>query len=117
MSRSKEDARAMARERMRRWREKNPERARGACRRYFAKVGGFAPPDPAGPTLPELLDRQAGLCAICDRELSGTTPVLDHCHDTGRIRGALCRPCNCVLSVFQDLPERFSRAAAYLEVK
>ena len=44
-----------------------------------------------------LLARQGGRCAICDRVIKGRVnggATLDHCHDTGVIRGVLCRTCN-----------------------
>lgn len=37
---------------------------------------------------------QKGLCPICGRGLKGLTVTLDHCHDTGFLRGALCNNCN-----------------------
>lgn len=41
----------------------------------------------------ELWDAQKGLCAICDIPL-GNKPNIDHCHETGFVRGLLCRGCN-----------------------
>jgi len=44
-----------------------------------------------------LLKEQGGLCPLCTRPIDPTermSLVLDHCHDTGRVRGALCRSCN-----------------------
>ena len=31
-------------------------------------------------------------CGICEREVSGRNKVIDHCHETGKVRGVLCRP-------------------------
>lgn len=55
---------------------------------------------------------QDGDCAICGehREL-----VVDHCHDTGRVRGLLCHRCNVALGWMNDQPENLRRAASYLE--
>lgn len=39
----------------------------------------------------ELFESSDGLCALC-YEVPAT--VIDHDHDTGRVRGALCRACN-----------------------
>lgn len=41
-----------------------------------------------------LLEEQQGLCALCGRHLKEDESTLDHCHDTGHIRGALHRECN-----------------------
>jgi hypothetical protein len=44
-----------------------------------------------------ILSKQGGRCAICGARCKGTAKggaTLDHCHDTGVIRGVLCRVCN-----------------------
>ena len=54
-----------------------------------------------------------GPCTICqsrDRQL-----VLDHCHETGVLRGVLCNTCNLGLGYFRDNPTLFREAASYLE--
>ena len=40
---------------------------------------------------------------------------VDHDHDTGMIRGLLCRPCNAFIGQMDEDVERIYRAAAYLE--
>ncbi|MBU6231644.1 hypothetical protein KGP36_03165 [Patescibacteria group bacterium] len=44
----------------------------------------------------ELLEKQGGCCAICDRHHSEfkTRLAVDHDHSTLRIRGLLCNYCN-----------------------
>lgn len=49
----------------------------------------------------ELLDAvlalQGGACAICEKPLTpwpSTATHIDHCHDSGEVRGLLCRSCN-----------------------
>jgi len=45
--------------------------------------------------LKQLVDRQSGKCAICGHPFTKRDrAVLDHCHDTGFIRGALHNSCN-----------------------
>lgn len=51
-------------------------------------------------------------CDIC-RTQEGPIYV-DHCHETGRIRGTLCRKCNLGIAYFRDDPEVVSAAARYL---
>ena len=43
----------------------------------------------------ELIKRQAGVCEICNKRFnSRDSAVLDHCHETGLIRGLVHRSCN-----------------------
>jgi hypothetical protein len=53
----------------------------------------------------ELLRRQNGGCAICGLPEQGTRKsqlCVDHCHQTGRIRGLLCQQHNASLGAFGD---------------
>lgn len=52
------------------------------------------------PLRAKVLAGQGGKCALCQREPS--TPVLDHDHFTGRIRGVLCRGCNAMLGHIEN---------------
>ena len=55
-------------------------------------------------------------CMICSRhEEDIDTLCIDHCHDTGKIRGCICKICNWGLQNFQDDPELLRKAARYLE--
>jgi len=40
---------------------------------------------------------------------------VDHCHETGRVRGVLCFNCNSAIGKLGDDPDAVRRAAAYLE--
>lgn len=48
-----------------------------------------------------MLARQNGACALCGGEMK--RPVVDHCHQTGRVRGILCHPCNIKLPTVEDM--------------
>lgn len=59
-----------------------------------------------------LVAEQGGVCPIC---LSAPAEHVDHCHETGRVRGVLCFSCNAALGQFKDRPEMIRRAISYLE--
>lgn len=42
----------------------------------------------------QLTKKQSGKCPLCELSLSKKGAVLDHCHDKGTVRSALCRNCN-----------------------
>lgn len=49
------------------------------------------------PTAQKLAREQGGLCPLCQNPLDFSAKngvCLDHAHDTGLVRGALCRSCN-----------------------
>lgn len=61
---------------------------------------------------------QGGRCAICRQKPSGgRSPhlVVDHNHDTGRIRGLLCTQCNTALGLLAEDISRIQAAIDYLE--
>ena len=68
----------------------------------------------------ELLDKQGGVCAICKNpetlSIKGKTVNLsiDHCHETGLVRGLLCRSCNVGLGNFRDDTRLLETAISYL---
>lgn len=65
----------------------------------------------------ELMRRQDGVCAICRRpERTARTRLLcvDHCHETGQVRGLLCSQCNRAVGLLGDDPIRIRAAAAYV---
>lgn len=62
-----------------------------------------------------LLAKQEGVCAICCCVPSRRRLDMDHCHDTGKVRGLLCDTCNRAIGLFDDNPELLRQAARYLE--
>lgn len=65
----------------------------------------------------EMLERQGGVCAICaqpERRQETSNLAVDHCHETGEIRGLLCSNCNRAIGLMSDDPERLISAANYL---
>lgn len=59
---------------------------------------------------------QQNKCKICGTRNFGLKgPALDHCHNTGKIRGVLCNKCNLALGLLNDDIEILRNAIQYLE--
>lgn len=86
------------------WREKN--RARDRRWRYGLDDEAFK----------DLLESQGGVCAICTATLEpGKSSMhVDHCHETGQVRGLLCGTCNVGLGLFTEDVEKLLNAVSYL---
>lgn len=61
----------------------------------------------------EMFDSQGKRCACCGIPRA-TMWVVDHCHDTGKVRGILCHHCNSGLGQFGDDIARLQLAVKYL---
>ena len=62
---------------------------------------------------------QNNSCFICNTEFDfgvfgPNSPVVDHDHNTGRVRGILCNECNRGLGYFHDNPAALLNAASYI---
>lgn len=65
-----------------------------------------------------MLRSQGGKCAIClkpEAEQFKSVLHVDHCHNTGVVRGLLCRGCNHMLGAISDDVKALYRAISYLE--
>lgn len=65
----------------------------------------------------EMLDQQNGKCSICESKIGSartTRLFVDHCHETGKVRGLLCSSCNNGLGQFKDSPKLLQKAINYL---
>lgn len=65
----------------------------------------------------QMFTDQNGNCAICNNNQS-QFPIrlaVDHCHNTGKIRGLLCMLCNTALGRFNDDAEMILKAYNYLK--
>jgi hypothetical protein len=98
------------------WKKKNPEKAKAAGRRSERKRKlkryGLTPE-----TYEQMFQEQNNKCAIClgDNSSSKRDWHIDHCHETGVVRGILCHHCNIGLGQFRDNVEHLKNAIAYLE--
>lgn len=70
----------------------------------------------------EMVEAQSGLCAICRRPEMDLYPdggpkslAVDHNHETGVVRGLLCRACNVGIGNLGDDAALVAAAARYLE--
>jgi hypothetical protein len=70
-----------------------------------------------------MLERQDNKCSICNKEETETNVVynhtkylaIDHCHETGKIRGLLCSKCNKGIGMFKEDISILKSAISYLE--
>jgi hypothetical protein len=63
------------------------------------------------------LERQRGLCPLCGVEAKNhgdRRGAIDHCHETGVVRGILCGPCNVGLQRIERDVSWAQRAAEYV---
>lgn len=67
--------------------------------------------------LREMIAAQGGVCALCVEPLSdglARKVHVDHCHETGRIRGVLCAGCNTAIGKLGDNEAGLQRALDYV---
>tara|TARA_R110000737_G_C14187483_1_gene414683 strand:+ start:118 stop:492 length:375 start_codon:yes stop_codon:yes gene_type:complete len=62
---------------------------------------------------------QSTSCDLCsrdfDRNKRGSGVVIDHCHETGKVRGAICSACNVGLGLLGDTEKSIIKALNYLK--
>jgi hypothetical protein len=75
-------------------------------RRYGMAAGDYA----------AMLEAQGGRCAICRTDTPGGkgTFHVDHCHDSGNVRGLLCGDCNLGIGKFKHDANILTLAIQYL---
>lgn len=116
-------------QRQARYRQRNLERIRESDRQYKAAdraKPGYSDRRREGwlrrkfgltaESFAAMVNAQGGVCAICRNGHCGPGEYLhiDHCHDTGRIRGLLCGKCNTMIGLANNDPARLRAAAGYL---
>lgn len=60
----------------------------------------------------KIAEEQNNLCKICNRKRK---LFVDHCHDTGKIRGLLCQKCNSALGFLDDDVSHVRSMLEYME--
>ena len=67
----------------------------------------------------EMHEAQGGKCMCCGDEVSdygrGSRLHVDHCHETGAVRGLLCQRCNLLIGHADECTDRLRSAVEYLE--
>lgn len=63
-----------------------------------------------------LVENHKSRCAICNEHNDNLTHSLciDHNHDTGKVRGLLCKKCNTMIGLANDDVELLQKGIAYL---
>ena len=68
-----------------------------------------------------MLEAQGGVCACCSKPETAAASTggirnlaVDHCHESGRVRGLLCNTCNVMIGMAYDDPSVLLRGAEYL---
>jgi hypothetical protein len=62
-----------------------------------------------------IIEKQNGLCPVCELPITEGKMVVDHNHDTKKVRGILHHKCNMGIGFFDDSPARLKKALSYLE--
>lgn len=110
------ETKARRRKVRRQWERKNPEKCRRMVLRRAFRSKGCREEE-----LEAQIDRylETTKCDICGMEPAKQkgrwdSLHIDHCHDSGVIRGFLCGECNFGLGKFRDRPDLLLAAADYL---
>jgi hypothetical protein len=62
-----------------------------------------------------MLKKQNGVCYICKGKPEDKNMAVDHCHDTGKVRGILCENCNRGIGMFKHNVTLLKSAINYLQ--
>ena len=93
------------------WREANPEKSRLAITNATLKAKYGIDLE----TYDQMLKDQKGGCKVCGDKPSYQRLHVDHCHNTGRVRGLLCQACNVSIGKMKESPELLRALATYIE--
>ncbi len=64
----------------------------------------------------DICEKQGGVCAICGEfNINGNRLVIDHDHQTGKVRGLLCGSCNCGIGYLKESATIMKKAMKYIK--
>lgn len=96
------------REQRRRKKPRSLEKAREASRKHLYGV--------TSEMFETMLVEQNHSCKICGKKpRPGRTLTVDHCHETGQVRGLLCTACNVAIGQLGDNEAGLLRALNYVQ--
>ena len=90
------------------WIKRNPWSVRNRQRKYLYGINNE--------DYERMVGEQGGKCAICRCSEPGGKGEwhIDHSHETGAVRGLLCKKCNMGIGHFEDDLDRLKAAIEYL---
>ena len=112
------------RERSKKYRVENADKVRESKKKYYAENSDRARDRNlqnrygiGHEEYLELFEKQDGKCKICETTSNRKLKhfAVDHCHDTGDVRGLLCSNCNTAIGLLKDNPDLLRTAAKYIE--
>lgn len=104
------------------WRENNPNYKKEFKEKYpekfeaqrFKSMMWRIKVDMTYDEFKQMFKKQKGVCKICGGLETKRRLSVDHCHETGKVRGLLCQQCNIALGLFKDNPKLLKKAIKYL---
>lgn len=90
-----------------RWRAKNLDKEKNA---YFIRTYGITLDD-----VLDLIERQGGGCGLCGEPFENNRYHIDHCHETGAVRGALHPTCNTMIAHAKEDTNLLRHGIRYIE--
>ena len=100
-------------EKRKEWRRKNRFVYALTFSRAHAKKRGYVPCSATPEELKAAFTGKCGLCG-CPEVECNTQLHMDHCHETGELRGFLCARCNMGIGYFKNSEELLIDALHYL---
>ena len=86
-----------------------PQKSQGYTRKYKYGI--------TNEDYDQKLSDQGNVCAICQSKIPGGKKdsfFIDHDHETGKVRGLLCRSCNLMIGHAKDDTQVLATAIGYL---